>query len=175
MSIDPSEIRVGDTERNLALNDLSQHFVNGVLDITEFEERTNAAAVAQVRGDLDKLFLDLPDLNHATEKPLPNAPAQLTAEKELDNLMERGKKVRLADNIIGSLMMLFFFLGLFVFNWGYFWIVFPLAFAAGMVVRWIYRVDDDDEKLYKKLQKTNTQERIKRIQQAAERRKELGH
>lgn len=175
MAVDPSQMRVGDAQRSEALEMLSQHYANGLLDLTEFEERTSAAAVAKVRNDLDMLFQDLPPLDHATADPHPYAPAQLSEEQELDNLLERGKKIRLADNVIAGIMMLCFMLGLFIFQWDYFWLCFPLGLAASQVVRWRYRIDREDEKLVKELARTQATERTARLRQAAKRRKELGH
>ena len=46
------DIRVGDAERHNALDLLSTHFANGLIDINEFEDRTGKAAVARTRGGL---------------------------------------------------------------------------------------------------------------------------
>ncbi len=46
------DIRVGDAERHNALDLLSTHFANGLIDINEFEDRTEKAAVARTRGGL---------------------------------------------------------------------------------------------------------------------------
>ncbi|MDN6552851.1 MAG: DUF1707 domain-containing protein, partial [Corynebacterium flavescens] len=63
MNDDSENIRVGDSERSRALDELSTHFANGLIDINEFEERTGKAAIAKTRGDIRKLFLDLPRLD----------------------------------------------------------------------------------------------------------------
>lgn len=68
------EIRVGDAERSAALEQLSQHFVNGTLDPDEFEQRTGEAAAARTRGDVEKLFADLPELS----TPAPQHPPPAT-------------------------------------------------------------------------------------------------
>ena len=175
MAVDPSQMRVGDAQRSEALEMLSQHYANGLLNLTEFEERTGASAVAKVRNDIDKLFQDLPPLDHAAADPHPYAPAQLSEEKELDDLLERGKKMHLALSIIGGITMLCFMLGLFVFQWDYFWLCFPVGLVAGKVVQRMYRIDREDKQLVKELMRTQATERTARLRQAAERRKELGH
>lgn len=182
MDGDPSQMRVGDAQRSEALEMLSQHYANGLLDLTEFEERTGAAAVAKVRDDLDKLFQDLPPLNRAAEDPRAHAPgaitnAELEAEKELDNLLERGKKVQVADSVFWTLAFVFCILGVVAFDFDYFWVGFPIAFIASLVIRWLYRIDDEDEDLIEELmedqRETSLKERTARLRQAAKRRKEL--
>jgi hypothetical protein len=56
------DVRVSDAERRAVVDELREHFGAGRLDLTEFEDRTNAALVARVRGDLEPLLDDLPEL-----------------------------------------------------------------------------------------------------------------
>lgn len=128
------DIRVGDAERHNALDLLSTHFANGLIDINEFEDRTEKAAVARTRGGL----------------------------------------VHRIDAVIWSATMILFFLGLFVFDWDYFWLVFPIAGIASWGVREAVKLSDDDEKLYEELKKKDDKDRAERLRLAAERRKELG-
>ena len=58
-SSEKPEIRVGDRERNAAMERLGNHFADGYLDINEFSKRTEAAAVAKTRSQLQTLFADL--------------------------------------------------------------------------------------------------------------------
>lgn len=53
-------LRVGDAEREAAATALGEHFSAGRLDQNEFEQRLTAAYAAKTRGDLDRLFVDLP-------------------------------------------------------------------------------------------------------------------
>ena len=128
------DIRVGDAERHNALDLLSTHFANGLIDINEFEDRTEKAAVARTRGGL----------------------------------------VHGIDAVVLSASMILFFLGLFVFDWSYFWVVFPIAGIASWGVREAVKLSDDDEKLYEELKKKDAKDRAERLRLAAERRKELG-
>jgi hypothetical protein len=66
----PGDLRVGDTERSAALEALGEHLAAGRLDVDEFGDRSEAAAVAVRRSDLETLFTDLP----APHPPLPRAP-----------------------------------------------------------------------------------------------------
>lgn len=67
---DPSAaLRVGDTERNAAVNALGEHMSTGRLDLDEFGTRSAKASSARTVGELRELFTDLP----APHPPLPTA------------------------------------------------------------------------------------------------------
>jgi hypothetical protein len=53
-------LRIGDAEREAALESLGGHFAEGRLTKDELDERTDAVWSARTRGDLDVLFEDLP-------------------------------------------------------------------------------------------------------------------
>ena len=57
---DPVPMRVGDTERNSALEALGEHLSAGRLDIEEYGERSAKVTVARTTADLTALFTDLP-------------------------------------------------------------------------------------------------------------------
>lgn len=59
---DVPEIRIGTAEREQALDALTQHFSDGRLTVSEFDERSGQIAAATTRGQLDKVFADLPAL-----------------------------------------------------------------------------------------------------------------
>ncbi|MBP2322784.1 hypothetical protein JOF56_003169 [Kibdelosporangium banguiense] len=78
------EIRVGDAEREEALQALGDHMSAGRLDIDEYGERTARVAASKTRGDLLALFKDLPDPKpaflppatvQASPMPEPSTPA----------------------------------------------------------------------------------------------------
>ena len=54
--------RIGDAERQAAVDALSEHFVAGRLNDAEFNERMDAAMQARTAADLWPLFSDLPRL-----------------------------------------------------------------------------------------------------------------
>ncbi|WP_281274694.1 DUF1707 domain-containing protein [Actinokineospora cianjurensis] len=56
----PDSVRVGTTEREDSMRALGEHFAQGRLPISEYEQRVGAAADAVTRGDLRVLFADLP-------------------------------------------------------------------------------------------------------------------
>jgi hypothetical protein len=55
------EVRVGNAERDAAATRLGAHLTDGRLDWDEYDQRLQAAYAAKTRGDLAKLFLDLPE------------------------------------------------------------------------------------------------------------------
>lgn len=57
---DPVPQRIGDAERDRAVELLREHMAQGRLDQTEFDERLSSALGARTAGDLDPLFSDLP-------------------------------------------------------------------------------------------------------------------
>ena len=68
--------RVGNTDREAAIEALNQHWQAGRLDPAEHERRTTAAYAAVTKGDLDALFADLPGGDPATR----TTPAALQGE-----------------------------------------------------------------------------------------------
>jgi hypothetical protein len=54
------DLRVGTAERSEVADSLSQHFAEGRLDTTEFNERSEQAMTAKTRADLSTLLADLP-------------------------------------------------------------------------------------------------------------------
>ena len=55
-----SRLRVGDAERYEAAKALGEHFATGRLDQLEYDTRVQEAYGARTRGDLERLFTDLP-------------------------------------------------------------------------------------------------------------------
>jgi hypothetical protein len=68
--------RVGNAEREAAVQALNQHWQAGRLDPAEHERRTTAAYAAVTRADLDALFNDLPGGDLATRAGDAPAPLQ---------------------------------------------------------------------------------------------------
>lgn len=69
--VQPSQIRIGDTERESALSALSEHMSAGRLDIDEYGDRTARVAAAKTRGELLELFTDLPAPQPTFGTPMP--------------------------------------------------------------------------------------------------------
>jgi len=56
----PLPQRIGDRERDQAVEYLREHLAEGRLDAEEFDERLTVALTAKTQADLDPLFRDLP-------------------------------------------------------------------------------------------------------------------
>lgn len=169
------EMRAGDGDRSIALDRLGQYFADGFLDIDEFEDRTGQAAVANTRGEIDALFADLPEREEAVDEAgQPAKAAEPRAQQELDEVMRRGRRVQQADAVIWTVAMAVFFLGLFVFDWSYFWLAFVGAGILSAVNRSVFQLDEKDEEIFEELDTKEREERAERLRQAAERRRELG-
>ncbi|MHA2788073.1 DUF1707 SHOCT-like domain-containing protein [Corynebacterium sp. S7] len=164
------DIRVGDADRNSALDRLSELFANGYMDITEFDARTGKVVTAIYRSDLAEVFADMP------EKPAEVVETQSSfgADAELDRIEKRGRLVRRADSVIWAVVMIMFFLGLFAFDFPLFWLVFPVGALASWGVRSLYGIGDEEEKILEELDRSQKEERSERLRIAMERRKELG-
>jgi len=68
------DLRVGDAERESAIEKLGEHLSSGHLDLDEYTERSGAAATARTGAELDQLFADLPGPHQHPVSPPPNAP-----------------------------------------------------------------------------------------------------
>jgi hypothetical protein len=55
------EVRVGHAERDAAATRLGAHLTAGRLEWDEYDQRLQAAYAAKTRGDLTRLFTDLPE------------------------------------------------------------------------------------------------------------------
>lgn len=163
------EKRAGDAERSQALDRLGQYFADGYLDIHEFDDRTGKAALARTQGEIDALFVDLP-AQPATAEPR----RELSAQRELDEVMTRGRKLQRIDGAIWAAVFILFFLGVFVFSVGFSWVMFPIGAFASWGARSFLDVGDEEEKLYAELTKQEQEERAERLRKAVERRRELG-
>lgn len=167
------EKRAGDTERSHALDRLGQYFADGYLDVHEFDERTGQAALARTQGEIDSLFTDLPEQASA-HSPAAMPRQDLQTERELDEILTRGKKLQRIDAAIWSVVMVLFFLGMFSASISFSWVVFPIGAFASWGARAFLNVGDEDEELFEELNKKESEQRAERLRQAAERRRELG-
>jgi hypothetical protein len=66
------DLRIGDADREAAAASLREHFAQGRLSLTEFNERIDAVFAATTQGDLDRITRDLPHVR-VPSTPLPEA------------------------------------------------------------------------------------------------------
>ncbi|MDQ2587165.1 DUF1707 SHOCT-like domain-containing protein [Saccharothrix yanglingensis] len=106
------DIRIGDAEREHALELLGEHLGQGRLTVDEFGERSARVATARTRGDLLELFADLPD-------PRPRfrqvAPAEPPARRSSFALEPRMSGVVLPVVLLGCVALFFVLKNPFVF------------------------------------------------------------
>ncbi|WP_345417116.1 DUF1707 domain-containing protein [Actinomycetospora chlora] len=75
MTAEPPEIRIGDRQRRATDDRLRAALDDGVLTLTEYDERSRQCFAARVQRDLDALVADLP----APNAPEPATPAPASA------------------------------------------------------------------------------------------------
>jgi hypothetical protein len=85
-------LRIGDDERNKAVELLSEHLTQGRLTQTEFNDRLSIALQAKTPEDIEQLFEDLPG-------PNPGRPDEMETIEEQERrraaeLLEQAKTVR---------------------------------------------------------------------------------
>ncbi|WP_245945670.1 DUF1707 SHOCT-like domain-containing protein [Corynebacterium senegalense] len=166
------DFRIGDSERMQALDRLTELFTAGYLDVAEFYARSATATSATRAGELDALFADVPRGRDLAVSQTDGS-ADSATDAELDRLVARGRKVRSADSLILAGALIFFFVGLLVFDWGWSWVVFPVAALAVAGVRGLVGLGDEEEELFEELDAAEKEKRAKRLRIAMERRKEL--
>jgi hypothetical protein len=96
--LQPSQIRIGDTERESALAALGEHMSAGRLDIDEYGDRTARVSAAKTRGELNALFTDLPGPHPTFGNPsaVPAAPPPAAAPAPVGQGMQVALRHRLA-------------------------------------------------------------------------------
>lgn len=67
------DLRIGDAEREAAIEKLGEHLASGYIDVDEYTERSGTAAAARTGAELDQLFTDLPG-PHQQPAPGPAPP-----------------------------------------------------------------------------------------------------
>ena len=102
------DYRIGDAERQKAMDDLGKHFAAGRLDITEYDNRLTNVAEATMRSDLIPIFSDLPAITDAnTPVAIPHAagiPDEVTfTSSEIEENYRSGKRIRLGITLLAFL------------------------------------------------------------------------
>ncbi|AKK10425.1 putative DUF1707 family protein [Corynebacterium uterequi] len=168
------ERRIGTNERSTAIERLGTYFADGYLTAEEFDERSSRAAVAVWDADLDALFADLP-AEPATSTAIAVAdPTSARAAKELDSLLVKGKILKAVDCLASVCGFTLLMLGLFVYDWTWFWVPFVAASAVPIGARLLLGVGKSEEKVYNDVIERERKVRAARLEHAAQRRRELG-
>ena len=99
------DYRIGDAERQKAMDDLGKHFTAGRLDITEYDNRLTNVAEAIMWSDLIPIFSDLPAITDTnTSAAIPHASGIPEEEKfsrsEIEESYRSGKRIKLGVMIL---------------------------------------------------------------------------
>ncbi|MDO4632021.1 MAG: DUF1707 domain-containing protein [Corynebacterium sp.] len=92
-----TDYRISDTDRQQAMDNLSNHFAAGRLNVTEYDARLAAIADAQMKSELTHVFGDLP-----TTMKAPVAVAPPTVDGDALAAYKYGRNMR-----IGVVMLTF--------------------------------------------------------------------
>lgn len=86
-----SHVRIGDADRDHAINLLGVHFADGRLSITEYDERCQLLAGAMTRAEIDQQFRDLPVLPGSPADP-PSSPGTDVAVYSAGEIAEQHRR-----------------------------------------------------------------------------------
>ena len=92
-------MRLSDTERNEAMNDLARAVGEGRLSIEEFEQRSDDVMRANTRGELLPIFSDIP--------AAPSTEVKVYSREEVQRAYESSRKPRVATALVGTLGLSF--------------------------------------------------------------------
>ena len=109
-----SGVRIGNKEREEAMDLLSKHLEAGRLDISEYDDRCRHIANARVHGELSQVFLDLPRIPRDNqEQPsqalaVPGYGRQIYTAEEVAAAAGRGRNIRggiMALSVVTAFML----------------------------------------------------------------------
>lgn len=126
--MDPSEQRIGDAERDAAVEALRDHHVAGRLTPEEFDERMSAALAARTRGDLEPLFADLPD-----DRPARASLAKAPTAKEVAPA-DGGNRYHRVVEVLSAIAWPAALIINFATGWQWWWIIFIPIFLVPALV-----------------------------------------
>lgn len=135
---EPVPQRIGDTERDRAVELLREHMAQGRIDEAEFDERLTAALSARTSSDLDPLFSDLPGprpgeglATTSETTPLFATQTGLTPTASNQTPAPTGKKWNTALVVASSIAWPLTLLLLFATSWQYWWLIFiPIMISS---------------------------------------------
>ena len=109
-----SAVRIGNKEREEAMDLLSKHLEAGRLDISEYDDRCRHIANAKVHGELSEIFQDLPRIPRGDQAQpsqvvaVPGYGRQVYTAEEVALAAGRGRNIRggiMALSVVSTLML----------------------------------------------------------------------
>ena len=130
------DVRIGDAERQAALEALGVHMSGGRLNADEYGERAARVTAARTRADLTRLFADLPQPHPVLDQPQHRASQNFTS-----NRARRGTRQRPSTHpVIGGLVPLSAILAVVLFFSidGLSWTIFLLPAAVAVIIGMLF-------------------------------------
>ncbi len=147
MSEDRGRLRISNAERDQAVARLQLSLDEGRLDLSEFDERTQAVYGAKTRAELDLVFEDLPS-DRSGEVAAHRPVAESAGREGLARRIRRSVPSAFHPLIlVGSITTTIWLLSS-VASGGlqYFWPAWPLGIMAAIgIATWLTGDDDDDD------------------------------
>lgn len=178
-------LRLSTTDRRLAFEALGVHYADGRIDEAEFDTRIDGVSTARTLGDLEASFTDLPGgvplavstdgtivAVRTPDEPLGSGNSDLDV-RELRSLQRRGRVYEKVDVLAVPVVLVTFLVLQFVVGWSWAWIVWPGLGLIFILTRTVLRYSDEDEATYPKIKDADRKARQKRIEQAAQRIREV--
>lgn len=156
-------VRIGDAERNDAIEALGSHFAVGRLKLNEYDERIAAAFDASTSAELDELFADLPTLDANAER------MPMYSAAEVERLHEKGRNKKLGVFLLASLGgMAVGTIGT-IFNENAFGLIAPFVILAAWVMLYVLKLGPDEWHVPSSKQLNRERMRQLRIEQVYQR------
>ncbi|WP_420176825.1 DUF1707 SHOCT-like domain-containing protein [Luteococcus sp. OSA5] len=135
-----TSLRIGDAERDDALDQLREHHAAGRIDAAEFDERMSDALQARTLGDLAVLFVDLPPLEGHRRFRRDEPGGELDVRRDSAPAVVTGQTWNWRQAASGAAFPLALII-CFATGWRYWWIILiPMMVSAALLG------DDADDK-----------------------------
>ena len=133
---DTPRLRIGDAERETALQALGEHMRVGRLDVHEYDERAVRVTAAKTRGELDEVFADLPEPH-----PVPVVAAAVQPASSPAAVARRDDRTAVQRTFAALVPLTGILAVVLFFSTGVGWLIFLLPCAMGVIAGGIWGDD----------------------------------